>query len=379
MARAAQPALVIVLVVVVLVSFVCLANSKPAKPHKKANPHANGKKPQYKLAEAKKLFAEFVKEYGIKFKNKAEREHRFKIFLSNLNYINSENKKNHKHSLAIGPHAHLTYAEFVKLSTGKLPSKKSTSNNKKRSGEEFLASLQGAVPASMDWRAHGKVGKVRDQKQCGACWAFASAAALESQWAIKHGALPSLSPQNLIDCAGNAKHLMYQGTVIMSSSCNGCHGGSPDCAYYYVYKHGGLHTQRSYPVKSTKHNPARFKCRNFKSSIGAKVQADLYTKVPANEVAIRTFVGLQGPAIVAVCASKAWMHYGAGVIQPSACDCGTNHFVVLIGYGTYGGQPVWIIKNSWNSKWGKHGGYAYLLRGPDTCRIHSEVLAPIVA
>jgi len=372
------PVLVFVLVVVVAV---CLALAKPAKPHKKANPHANGEKPQYNVAEAKTLFREFAKEYRIKFKNNAEREHRFKIFLSNLEYINSENKKDHTHSLDIGPHAHLTYAEFTALSTGMIPTNKSPSNSKKRSAEELLANLeaQGSPPASMDWRKFGKVGRVRDQKHCDACWAFVSAAALESHWAIKHGVLASLSPQNLIDCSRTAKHLMKHGTLLMTSKCNGCHGGAPDCAYYYVYTHGGLHTERSYPLKSVNKNPKWFRCRHFTSSIGAKVQSILYTNIPGNEAAIRTFVGLQGPAIVSVCASKAWMHYGAGVMQPSSCDCGTNHGVLLIGYGTYRGQPVWIIKNSWAKKWGKHGGFAYLRRGPNTCGIHSGVLAPVVA
>jgi len=370
MARAA-----LVLIVAVLVAVgICVAFAKPTKP-------SAHKKPHYDLKEAKKLFAKFIKEYGIKIKSKADRDTRFKNFLSNLQFINDENDKDQTHTLDIGPHAHLSYEEFIAGSTGLLPTTKSPGNAKKRSGEEFLANLeaQGTVPASMDWRRRGKVGPVRDQKKCGACWAFSAAGALESQWAIKHGKLPKLSPQNLIDCARPVTHPMNNGSLIVTSTCNGCHGGSSDCAYYYIYKHGGLHTESSYRQKSTKKNPKWFKCRNFKSSIGAKVQSSLYVHVPANEGAIRSFIGLQGPAAISVCASKAWQHYGANVIEPSACACPQNHGVLLIGYGTYRRQPVWIVKNSWGTKWGKHGGYVFLRRGPSTCGIHANVIAPIVA
>eukprot|EP00897_Mesotaenium_endlicherianum_P003005 jgi/Mesen1/2732/ME000168S01796 len=93
------------------------------------------------------------------------------------------------------------------------------------------------LTAGIDWAANGKVTPVKNQGTCSACWAFATAAAIESAKAIATGVLVSLSEQQIMDCQGTAK----------------CTGGFPASAFEYVANRtrtsGGLTSESKYPYK----------------------------------------------------------------------------------------------------------------------------------
>lgn len=91
----------------------------------------------------------------------------------------------------------------------------------------------------IDWRERGVVNPIREQGVCGACWAFNTVAAVETAYAIKHGALYNLSPQHLVDCNTKEDSNSYGN--------KGCKGGFHTKAWRYYQANEGAILEKDYP------------------------------------------------------------------------------------------------------------------------------------
>jgi len=79
------------------------------------------------------------------------------------------------------------------------------------------------IPSSVDWRTQGYVTQMKDQGQCGSCWAFSATASLEGQYFKTNGKLLSFSDQQLVDC------------TYVSSRDSCATGGFMDAAFNSVF------------------------------------------------------------------------------------------------------------------------------------------------
>ena len=203
----------------------------------------------------------------------------------------------------------------------------------------------GQSSSSFDWRSKNVIGSIKNQLNCGCCYAFATASVLESAYAIKTNAksVTELSPQQLTDCSANGN--------------NGCNGGNFAPSVRYVLGQGNkIATLASYPYAGRKQT-----CQT--SGINQINLGNIqYGAIPeGNEKAMAESLVSNGPIFIGLDAdSKLFMFYKTGVLSISNCPTrrqDMDHAMVAVGYG-YDNvlkSSYWIVKNSWGEKWGENG------------------------
>lgn len=280
------------------------------------------------LAASLGAFQDFVSEHGRQYSSSEEEQRRLAIFQENYAFILAQNAKNLSFRLAVNQFADLTHEEIEANYMG-LAGPEEMWPGAVNLGTDNVSDPEVELPAYMDWSTMGYVTPVKSQGQCGSCWAFSAAGALESAWAIAgHGLVP-LSEQYLMDCG------------FMS-----CHGGRAQAGVVTATLHG-VCTEYSYPYRAA---PGSCRSGCTKGIPAGKV-------LGFRQVATKWFMKMavaRQPISAAVAASGTFSFYRGGIIT-QGCGFLTNHAILIVGYGTVGGIEFWKVKNSWGPGWGESG------------------------
>lgn len=292
-------------------------------------------------------FLHFQQKYNKFYEDIEQFETRFKIFRTNLHNIHLHNAQGkHNFTLGVNHFADLTPLEFETMYTGGLfdLNEKSSLRGSSRYGcKSFSTNNDLSLPSSIDWRKKGAVTSVKDQGQCGSCWAFSSTAATEGAWAIATGNLVDLSEQELVDCAQGFEY-----------GSHGCSGGQMDGGFKFIIENGQC-TAAEYPYVSgtTKTEDS---CKSSSCISDVKNSAASCSDVtPNNEQVLKTAVSQQPVAVAIEADTKYFQFYSGGVLDSTECGTKLDHGVMIAGYGEEDGKKYWLVKNSWSASWGEDG------------------------
>jgi len=282
---------------------------------------------------------------------------RYNIFKANLDKITKHNRGTSGYSMGMNEFGDMTAEEFHATHTGYNRVERDYIRSK--NGPKHVRHVKNA--ATIDWRPTA-VTPIKNQGQCGSCWAFSATGSMEGAWEIAKQSLVSLSEQQLMDCSS------AQGN-------EGCEGGLMDQAFEYVISNGGITTEAQYPYTAQDGT-----C--MQPLPPSAVTISSYVDVnPLDDGALETAVNI-GPVSVAIEADQSsFQFYNGGIFNDSSCGTALDHGVLVVGYNTdaTSGLNYWIVKNSWGTSWGLTG-YIYMVReaGNGECGINMDPSYPVV-
>jgi C1A family cysteine protease len=299
--------------------------------------------PHLDLVELKSVWTSWKNVHNKEYNFIKEESARFAIFVENYKKIIDHNSKNEDVKLGLNRFGDLTVEEFKSLHSGCYQS--NTERVQNQQAQQFRQKLNPYhqidyrvlnLPDSVDWRQKGAVTDVKNQEQCGSCWAFSTTGALESLHYINSGQLLSFSEQQIVDC---------------DKTDGGCEGGLPAQAFEYT-ANAGVETEQDYPYQA-----ADGKCQYDQSK--AIIVNSGQKSVKAQDVnALKAALVVQPVSIGIEADQNTFQFYKSGVLK-SGCGDNLDHAVLAVGYTTINGDEAFIVKNSWGSDWGV-GGYVYI-------------------
>jgi C1A family cysteine protease len=197
--------------------------------------------------------------------------------------------------------------------------------------------------AAFSWLNSGKLTPVKNQKQCGSCWTFASAAVIEASVKIIYGETIDISEQSILDC---------------SKATNGQKAGSCETGGWYgtvfgYYQKTNLMSENKNPYKGKNSVCVSAQPLSYRIGAWSYVRPDAGT--PDISV-LKKAIAEHGAIAGCVKVTEAFQAYAGGIYDEYAKVSGpndVNHAITIIGWDD--SKKAWLIKNSWGPEWGENG------------------------
>jgi len=191
------------------------------------------------------------------------------------------------------------------------------------------------VPVSYDWRSYGRVTPIKDQGQCGSCWAFGAVAAAESAYLVTNTTASTidLSEQDLVSCC----------SYCWGSSTGGCGGGYLSQAYNYLQNKGAV------DENSFKYLAQNSPCNN---STNPRTKISGWTSVSQDVNSLKTAI-YSKPITAAFYVFTDFFSYKSGVYKYVYGQLEGGHAICIVGWDD--NNSCFIVKNSWGTGWGESG------------------------
>ncbi|KAE9539349.1 hypothetical protein AGLY_004601 [Aphis glycines] len=292
-----------------------------------------------------------------------------------------------KHSWKAGINFHPSFLTNVSRLMGVLPKNKLSEKDTLLTYDSPVGSepLPESYDVTQTWSECKSVVSIRDQSNCGSCWALSTASAFSDRLCI----------------SSNMDFNKVLSGEYINSCCNGkcgdgCNGGHPEKAWKYIKKNGlctggeynsneGCQPYSIFPCprnsnscsKENEDTPQCYKnqCTNFIYEI--PLSSDLYyaTKVysvkPKPEI-IMNDIYKNGPVVAAMKVYEDFVQYKGGIYQYTAGALKGDHAVKIMGWGQDDGIDYWLCANTWGTSWGMRGMFK-IRRGRNECGIENRI------